>query len=175
MIDMRFLGSLPRKSYFDLLVINGGTGDASLLSKLARSARHVFCADGGAIALHRWAPEIRPEFIAGDLDSLSGSVAETYYRNIDIPIIKVWDQDKTDLQKALTLCKERYGRDCNVVVWCNFDGSRVDHEFSNYNTLVQCAEDFLSLVLVSQSSSVVVIPKGETILKAADSMVTTEK
>lgn len=175
MIDLRFLGSLQEKSYFDLLVINGGTGDASLLSKLARSARHVFCADGGAIALHRWAPEIIPEFITGDMDSLTGSEAETYYRDINIPIIKVWDQNKTDLQKALTLWKERFGRDSNVVVWCNFDGSRVDHEFSNYNTLFKRANDFLSLVLVSQSSVIAVIPSGETILNVADCMLTTEK
>jgi len=174
MIDMTFLDSLHEKSYFDLLVINGGTGDASLLAKLARAAKRVFCADGGAVALHRWAREIKPDFISGDLDSFTGSEAETYYRDINIPIIKLHDQDQTDLQKTLTLGRERFGRNNNIVVWCNFDGSRVDHEFSNYHTLFERADDFLSLVLVSQSSAVVVIPRGKTILKVADSMLSTE-
>jgi len=174
-IDMKFLGSVDEKSNFDLLVINGGTGNASLLAKLAKAAKHVMCVDGGAIALHCWAPKIRPEFIAGDLDSFTGTEAEKYYRGIDIPVIKLWDQERTDIDKTLTYLKDKLGGDRHVVIWCNFDGSRVDHEFSNYNTLLKHSDHFLSLVLVSQSSAITVIKKGDTILSIDDCLVSTEK
>jgi len=106
------------------------------------------------------------------LDSFLGTEAEAYYRDFDVPILKLANQDHTDIEKTLILFKKRYGGDGNVVVWCNFDGTRMDHEFSNYNTLYAYADDFLSLFLLSQNSAVAIIPRGETTLLVADSMMT---
>jgi len=174
LIDTTFLNSLHRKLNFDLLVLNGGNGDASLLGKLGRAAKHVFCADGGAVALHKWAPTIKPELICGDLDSITGTAAETHYRDIGVPIIKIFDQDRTDFQKSLTYWRERVGGGNIVVVWCNSDGTRTDHDFSNYNTLFKHIDDFPSLILMSQKSAIAVIQSGETVLRVADCMLTTE-
>lgn len=174
LIDMTFLNSLDRKVSFDLLVLSGGSGDAPLLGKLAWAAKRVFCADGGAQDLYKWAPSIRPELICGDLDSISGTQAETHYRNIGIPIIKIFDQDRNDFEKSLALWLERVGGDSDVVVWCNFNGTRIDHEFSNYNTLYNNMDNFPSVILISQCSAVAVIPSGETMIRIAKCMLTSK-
>lgn len=171
---MTFLNSLHRKLNFDLLVLNGSNGDASLLGNLARTAKHVFCADGGAVALHKWAPTIKPWLICGDLDSITGTDVWTHYRDIGVPIIKIFDQDRTDFEKSLTFWRARVGGDNIVVVWCNSDGSRTDHEFSNYNTLLKHIDDFPSLILLSQHSAIAVIQRGDTVLRVADCMLSTE-
>jgi thiamine pyrophosphokinase len=62
------------------------------------------CADGGANRLFDSFPELLPTAICGDLDSIRKDVKE-YYLKKGVLLVKIHDQNATDLQKCFTVVR----------------------------------------------------------------------
>lgn len=105
-----------------LLILNGDIPEPALVRRLARRARGVFCADGGA--RHAVELKIEPRFIVGDMDSLPKS----------LPLWKntmYWcdfDQERSDFEKALSFAQGVGWRKLWVA---GIMGGRLDHAMVN--------------------------------------------
>src|SRR5258708_7345212 len=82
-----------------LIIANGTLPIASIMRRLVRSADLIVCADGGAN--HARSMHITPTVIIGDLDSILISTKK-FFKNI--PLLRVKDQESTDLEKAIEFC-----------------------------------------------------------------------
>ncbi len=112
-----------------LILGNGEFPKPSLLYTLVRDAEIVICCDGSADKLLQY--KIIPDFVVGDLDSISDNVRKK------IPskhIIKVSRQDNTDLEKALDFLKKKKWEDAAVSV-AGITGLRTDHTLYNLHLL----------------------------------------
>lgn len=120
-----------------LLVVNGTLPREDILRRVCDQSHLIVCTDGAADQLRRLALEIRPAAIIGDLDSLECS--SFYDENT---IIRIDDQESTDLEKALGYLIEKQPE---PVVVIGFFGSRYDHSITNLQILSSFHEklDFL--------------------------------
>ena len=107
------------------------------------NAKTIICLDGGADKLIELG--YKPDAILGDLDSLLYK-SRTY----DCDIIKLLDQNKTDLEKGLEWCFSKSIRDIYLI---GFSGERDDH-----NTMA-----LYSLFLFSEKIKMIMITNHSTI------------
>ncbi|MDA5093977.1 thiamine diphosphokinase [Aliiroseovarius sp. KMU-50] len=109
-----------------ITLVGGGTLSNSILSDCLRFAPRLAVADGAAdVALDYG---VMPEWVLGDLDSLSDDARG----RIDPDrIIETPDQNKTDFHKALEWLN------VPLVLGVGFMGGRLDHELACYNALVR--------------------------------------
>jgi len=107
------------KSSRALILANGPFPPPVILRELRVHATLIVCADGGA----NWArrSKIKPDVILGDLDSIFPST-KRHFR--DTPILKIEDQESTDLQKAIRYCIERRVASADII---GALGDRIDH------------------------------------------------
>lgn len=107
-----------------LLIGNGQTQPAAFLQKLAAQADLVLAADGGADRALQ--AGVRPDYIIGDLDSVSPRTKAS------VPpghLIFVDNQNNTDLEKALDWLLARGVTACTLT---GFVGGRWDFTFGNF-------------------------------------------
>ena len=114
------------------LVLNGKLRWTEELAAIARSARPLLAADGGANALARLG--LRPQSVIGDLDSIS-TPTRTWLG--EARMIHRPDQERTDFEKALDyafveLCVAR-------IKVLGALGSRADHTIGNLGVVAQQA------------------------------------
>ncbi len=123
-----------------LIVGNGEPPSRELFAACAREGDLVLCADGGADTARRHGRA--PDYIAGDLDSVSGpgmaAVGEDRLVRVDA------DDTGTDLQKVLRLAL-RLGVERAVLL--GFTGRRTDHTLWNLS-LLRTFGDRLDLCLI---------------------------
>lgn len=145
-----------------LIVCNAPLPPQALLQDLLRQNPTIICADGGADRLHRRG--IEPHFIVGDLDSLSRRIQTT----IDPEkLIKVSDQNSTDLEKALNFAIDR---GISSVIVIGAMGGRSDHTFANFSILLKYHDkirieylDTHGTMRIITAETVLNLPKGTTI------------
>lgn len=106
-----------------LVLANGDLPPDAVVRSAARTVKAgggiIVCADGGS--RHAIRLRIRPDAIVGDLDSLPVRVRS---RLPGVPIVRVPDQESTDLEKALRHCLLAR---CDRVVVAGAIGNRIDH------------------------------------------------
>ena len=123
-----------------LIVGNGEPPSRELFTACAREADLVLCADGGADTARRLGRA--PDYIAGDLDSVSGpgmaAVAGERLVRVDA------DDTGTDLQKVLRLALELGVGRADLL---GFTGRRTDHTLWNLS-LLRTFGDRLDLRLI---------------------------
>ena len=111
-----------------LVVANGEPPSQALLAELAAAVSLVVGADGGGdVAV---AAGIEPDFVAGDLDSVSQPVRE---RLGPTRLVHDPDPDRTDMQKAIEFAIERGAEEIDVAA---FGGARADHALANLSVLL---------------------------------------
>ena len=110
------------------ILVGNGTVDEEILRKVMHTEHVMVAADGGANTLHRMG--IAPDFIIGDLDSLSSEL-EFPEKTL---ILEIKDQDSTDLEKCLTEV------DAPFYLGLGFTGSRFDHSIEILHVLQKFAE-----------------------------------
>merc|ERR1712176_487993 len=116
-------------------------------------------ADGAANRLSRTCPDLCPDLIVGDLDSIEADVAESYRsRNVMVKDLHE-DQDTTDLEKALKAAQDE--RCAKVVIAGQHAGvgGRLDHTFGIANTLHAYSE--LPMMVIGDDSCLCVLRPGE--------------
>lgn len=129
---------MSRDAY--LLILNGDIPDSALVRRLARRARGVFCADGGA--RHAVKLKIEPRFIVGDMDSLPKSLpfwkSTMYWCD--------FDQNRSDFEKALLFAQGVGWRKLWVA---GVMGGRLDHAMVNLG-LVERYSGALDITVVDR-------------------------
>lgn len=130
-----------------VLVLNGNLEWTECLADLARDARLLLAADGGANALARLG--LRPDAVVGDLDSVD---AEARAWIGEERMVHRPDQDATDFEKALAFAFENSGVDRLIVLGAL--GDRLDHTIGALGTLARQARG-PNLMLVSEREHVI--------------------
>ncbi|KAK9370494.1 thiamine pyrophosphokinase [Lipomyces kononenkoae] len=125
---------------FALIVLNQPITDLDMLDRVWRNAAVKICADGGTNRLYAALDEstrakYKPDFIAGDLDSLKPEVRTYYETELGVPVFYSPDQDSTDFGKCLLQLGELYPGERFAVVALGGTGGRVDQEFHSIHTL----------------------------------------
>jgi len=124
-----------------VIFANGAVPEHSFPLQALNGAKRIICCDGAVDKLICLGYE--PDWIIGDLDSISDAVRERYEERI----IAAPDQSRNDLTKAFKLCLERGWRD---IVVTGATGGREDHTLGNLSLLVDFARQ-LNIVLLSDS------------------------
>ena len=114
-----------------ILLANGSAPKKSLINKLKLIGYNkLICADGGANTAYKL--NLIPDFIIGDLDSISDAVLNFY--NEKIKIQKIKRQNDTDVEKAL---KYLIGKKFERVILLGGTGNRLDHTFCNLGIVLK--------------------------------------
>lgn len=114
------------------LIICDGTIDKRLLRQVLKSYREnltIIATDGAANTLYRF--RVRPDFIAGDLDSIKSSVL-SYYRRQAVKIVAMPEQDHTDFEKCIRLALRLRFRTIRII---GYSGKRIDHSINHFSIL----------------------------------------
>ncbi|HNW58278.1 MAG TPA: thiamine diphosphokinase [bacterium] len=112
-----------------LIIANGPLPPRRRILPWIRTGTLIVCADGGANRAR--VRGITPDVILGDLDSLSpeGATASPKAR-----LLRITDQAKTDLEKALDFVLQQGIRRAVVI---GATGRRPDHELANFSLLAR--------------------------------------
>ena len=108
-----------------LLIAAGKIGDDTILTTACEAATRVVAVDGGVQHLRHL--NIAPNIIIGDLDSASDSDLVWGQEN-GSEIIRLKEQDSSDLAKALNLCNERQWSHIQII---GIEGGRLDHQLGS--------------------------------------------
>ena len=114
-----------------LIIANGKSPAKSVVQYFIKKGFHkIICADGGANSAKKLG--VIPDFIIGDLDSIS-SGALKYFKNKSA-IIKIKRQNDTDVEKCLKFAiKNRF----NEAVLLGVTGDRLDHTLCNLGIVIK--------------------------------------
>jgi len=135
-----------------LIIANGEACSMDLLHQLLEWSPHIVVLDSAVERVLQLG--IKIDVLIGDFDR---NFDYQKYENIQYPpikIIKVDDQNSTDLDKAYQYLIDNNCRAANVV-WAT--GRRTDHTFSNLTNLVQVKEK-LKVVIFDDYSKVFLCP-----------------
>lgn len=132
------------------LLGGGPWRDEDLTCALARAPR-LICADGAANALAERRPDMTPDMIVGDLDSLDRR--DDWAARIGEGLVHVAEQDSTDFQKCLSRIAAPF------VIGVGFIGGRIDHELAVFNALVTAPRP---IVLIGEEDVIVAAPTAMT-------------
>ena len=124
-----------------VILANGTVPSHAVPLDAIRTATRVICCDGAAdklVALGR-----EPDWIVGDLDSISDAARATYAELL----VEDADQERNDLTKAFKFClKNRW----HEIVVVGATGGREDHTLGNLSLLADFARQ-LDVVLLSDT------------------------
>ena len=133
-----------------------------LFQKLWDSCCFHVCADGGANRLYRANPELIPDLIRGDLDSLESHV-RSHYAEKGVCIERNPCQDSNDLDKALSAILKKsteYQQYTRIIIYGAF-GGRFDQEMASIQALYKWGPQFQNrLILMDDITSAFLLPAG---------------
>lgn len=121
-----------------LLILNGNPPSRPLLQRLWEPSTLCVCADGAAD--HLLAYDLIPDFVVGDLDSLS-LTSKTRLGNERL--IQLADQDQHDGLKAFEFCLQQ---GCDQIHLLGADGGRLDHFFANLELMARFSESVVVMM-----------------------------
>lgn len=107
-------------------LVGGVDAAPATLARATAYAPTVVAADGGVGQAVRHG--LNPLAVIGDMDSLP---SEASWRNSDIRMFRLAEQDTTDFEKCL------YSVDAPLILGCGFLGGRMDHGVAALNVLVR--------------------------------------
>ncbi len=118
------------------LIVCGGTPPNKLLleNHMAKADLKIGADSGGHVFLGFG---FTPDIVLGDLDSFK------YTNHENVHVLKLEDQDSTDLDKALNYALEQGAKTCSVL---GAFGKRIDHQQKNLSSLVEFHPQFDALV-----------------------------
>ena len=145
-----------------VILANGKPPSGRMLNFHVDASDLFICADGGANAAA--ARNVAPHVIIGDLDSVRDSTLKKFDKS---RILRVRDQESTDLEKALAFA---VAQRCGFIVLLGTTGGRIDHELGNLSALVKysrkakitCIDKNGTLIPLAGKFSAV-LPVGATI------------
>ena len=146
-----------------IIVLSGDIRDDSSARHWLDGASHLICADGGARHLRRL--QIRPDLLAGDMDSLSAR-DQAWLDSLNVPVRRYPAiKDETDSELALRLALNMLPdpRNQHEIVLLAAFGSRPDHVLANQLLAVSLAAENLRLVLTDGVTTMYTLVGGQTL------------
>ena len=107
------------------IIAKGTINNINFHKNLLKDVDIIICADGGVNNAKKIG--VTPDFIIGDLDSADSSILD-FYKNTKTKVIKDTNQDKTDLELALSLAESL---DPHEILILGAIGDRIDHTLAN--------------------------------------------
>ena len=126
-----------------ILVLNGNLFKKSELTLFLKKYNKIICVDGAANKVIN--AKIKPNYIIGDLDSIS-RINLVKYKN---KIVELKDQNYNDLQKALNWLKNNGTSNIDII---GFDGKRADHMINNFNIIIDSIND-LNIKIITEKGT----------------------
>ncbi len=108
-----------------VIIAKGTINNINFHKNLLKDVDIIICADGGVNNAKKIG--VTPDFIIGDLDSADSSILD-FYKNTKTKVIKDTNQDKTDLELALSLAESL---DPHEILILGAIGDRIDHTLAN--------------------------------------------
>lgn len=128
-----------------IILANGKPPRKNVLKFLAEKKYNILiCADGGADSARKL--NLIPDYIVGDLDSISKSALNYYTRKSIIKQIK--RQNDTDVEKCL---KFAISKNISEAVLVGVTGDRLDHTFCNLGIVLKFF-DKIKLNIIAENS-----------------------
>ena len=134
-----------------VVLTNGDFPRHPLTRTTLRNARRLVCCDGAAAALARHCPDLAPDAIVGDFDSLSPAVRRRYPAD---RFHAVAEQETNDLAKSLRFCRARRWK---APVVLGASGKREDHFLGNVALLADAADDFPGIRMLTDHGLFLVV------------------
>ncbi len=139
------------------VIASGPINNKTLHKKLLGDFDCYICADGGAENAKNLG--ITPDYIVGDLDSITKSSLNEFKNNEKIEIIKDTNQNKTDLELSIDLAQKL---DPKEIIIFGAIGDRIDHTLANIFCLdkikssirAKIIDDKTSIELVKDSTKI---------------------
>ena len=116
--------------YHTVIIANGTFPRHTVPLAFLRNSSHIICCDGAADTLLKCG--IEPDYIIGDLDSLSQELRKRYSHCL----CHDPDQYTNDLTKAVRFCTERQWTEITIL---GATGKREDHSIANISLLADYA------------------------------------
>ncbi|RLF60125.1 MAG: thiamine diphosphokinase [Thermoplasmata archaeon] len=124
------------------IIANGSLNNKTFHKKLLNESNKIICADGGGE--HAKELDIIPDYIIGDLDSVSKSTISYFKVLGKTKIIENKDQDKTDLELAILLAETLDPNEINIL---GAIGNRIDHTLANIYCLNKIRSDIKAQII----------------------------
>jgi thiamine pyrophosphokinase len=139
------------------IIGNGTINNTIFHKKLLKNIEIIICADGGATNAKKM--QIIPNYIIGDLDSTNEDILN-YFKNKKTKIILDKDQDKTDMELAISLAESF---NPTAIIILGAIGYRIDHTLANIlclnkiksNIKTQIIDDRNIIELVDNSKNII--------------------
>ena len=139
------------------VIANGTILDFDFHKKILDQIDTIICADGGANISKVLG--FTPNYIIGDLDSIKKDILDFYKNNDETKIIHDANQNKTDLELALTLAESLSPSE---IIILGASGGRIDHTIANILSLTKVKpeiktiiiDDYCSLELVENTTEI---------------------
>jgi len=106
-----------------VIFANGENPEIRNMQTIVSKADYIIAADGGILNCHK--NNVEPNCVVGDFDSLS---EEKVLIGKDIDIIRIAEQESTDMEKAIEHAKTL--NPSHIDIFCSF-GKRMDHSLGN--------------------------------------------
>jgi len=119
------------QNFYTVILANGSFPGHSYPLKSLYNAERIICCDGAAQNLLNI--KIKPDFIIGDLDSVSDKIKHQFASIL----IHQAEQETNDLTKAVYFCIENNWKEITIL---GATGKREDHTLGNLSLLIDYAE-----------------------------------
>lgn len=129
-----------------IILANGKPPQKQIISYLLSSKGYskLICADGGANYARKM--NLVPDYIIGDLDSISANTLKYYQAKSDI--IKLSRQNDTDVEKAIKLA---ISKKFDEAILLGVTGDRLDHTFCNLGIVLKYYDKIKCLIIAENS------------------------
>jgi thiamine pyrophosphokinase len=147
--------TMPNKKI--AIIANGNLKNLAFHSALLTATDVIICADGGAV--HAKSLAVTPNYIIGDLDSVPKDLLAEYANNKITTIINDQDQDKTDLELAISLAESL---NPNELLILGAFGDGLDHTLANILSLAKI-KPTIAATMADDKNTITMIEKTTTI------------
>jgi thiamine pyrophosphokinase len=164
------------------IILNAPAVSRAILINLFTKSKYRLCADGGANVLYDLCPSISidreeslfwPDVVIGDLDSIRTSVEE-FFRANGVKILRMDNEDLTDLDKALDFLTSLIPSHDQLVAIVGSVGShegRIDQMFAVIQTMFRYRGSYMRLVQIGSECIMLVLNAGEHRIEAPSSSI----
>ena len=135
-----------------ILILNGNLSNYKDIISFLDKYNIIICADGAVNKIIKLG--IEPDYILGDLDSISAENLKKYYDKI----VELKDQNYNDLHKSLLWCKEKNIKYIDII---GIDGKRIDHTIGNFSIILDCIS-FVDITIYTEYGTIYTINKERT-------------
>lgn len=145
---------------YAVLIVSGYIKNIDYYKDIIKKASLLVCSDGGANFLLN--TDIIPNFIIGDLDSISKETL-SYFENKKV-IIKKYPtkKDKTDSEISIDIIVEQKIKE---IVMIGAFGDRADHFLSNINLLYYADSKDTKMSILDENNEIILLNKEDNYIK----------